>query len=287
MNLLKVLLLSVCLLSIEACVTTRAELNEKRGQGDESSAQDTSKNTSVKSEDLSPSSPSVVETSKPAVPTPDASATTVVPVAPTPSRPSPLVPLPVANSQYGMEEMRSELAKLSGKVEDMEQEKKTQDAAHVEEQNKLQAKITDLEKQLKEKEEQEKGPAVPEGKTPLQAGKDAYFASTYGIAIQYFDQFLKTTDNGKEAEEATFLRGESNFKLKEYKKAIVDYSKFPEKYMKSNYHPKALLKIAESFEALEMKEDAKAFYADLLDKFPKTVEGKIAKKRLSGKTSKK
>jgi len=288
---LQLLLLSVCLLSVQACVTTRAALNEKREQGDESSVPSTSKNSSVKSEDLSPSvpapTPSVVETSKPLDASMAPVTTSATPVSPTPVRPSPLLPVPVSGGSYGMEEMRSELAKLSGKVEDMEQEKKTQDAAHQDEQNKLQAKITELEKQLKEKEEQNAGPAVPEGKTPFQAGKDAYFASSYGIAIQYFDQFLKTTDSGKDAEEATFLRGESNFKLKEYKKAIVDYSKFPEKYTKSNYHSKALLKIAESFEALEMKEDAKAFYADLLDKFPKTVEGKIAKKRLSGKASKK
>jgi TolA-binding protein len=31
------------------------------------------------------------------------------------------------------------------------------------------------------------------------------------------------------------------------------------------------------------KDDAKAFYSDLQDKFPKTAEGKLAKKRLKAK----
>lgn len=275
-------LFSLLSLSLSACVTTRSELNDKRGQGDSSTEESSRPTSSVKSEDLNAAEPAVVDNSKPA----DAAASAAPVVSSTPNRPSPLVPVP-NNSQYGMEEMRAELAKLSGKVEEMEQEKKTKEAAQTEEQNKLQAKIADLEKQLKEKEEQNNGPAVPEGKTPVQAAKDAYFASNYETAIQYLDPFLKNNEKGKEVEEATFFRAESYYKLKQYKKAIVDYSKFPEKFPKSNFSSKAMLKIAECFEALEMKEDAKAFYQDLFEKYPKTVEGKLAKKKLSGKSLKK
>lgn len=239
--------------SLSACVTTRSELNEKRGLLSGDSSEEASPRSSVKSEDLN--EPAVV-----AVP---------------------------AGSQYGMEELRAEVAKLTGKIEELEHEKKTQETERLEEKNKLQAKIDELEKQLKEKEEQENGPKLPAGKTALQAAKDAYQNSNYELAIQYLDPFLKNNESGKEVEEATFVRGESNFKLKQYKKAIVDYSKFTENFPKSNFSSKALLKIAESFEALEMKEDAKAFYQDLFDKYPKTVEGKLAKKKLSGKSSKK
>jgi TolA-binding protein len=218
----------------------------------------------VKSEDLSSEEPKVVEAKKS----------------------NEMVAAP-ASSQYGMEEMRAELAKLTGKVEEMEQEKKSQLAAQAEEQTKLRAKIEELEKQIKEKEEVNKGPVVPEGKTALQAAKDAFFSKKYEEAIQYLDSFLKEKDHGKDAEEGFFIRAESYFRLKQFKKAIVDYSQFPEKFTKSNYHSKALLKIAESFESLNLKEDAKAFYQDLADKFPKTVEGKLAKKKLTGKNSKK
>ena len=79
------------------------------------------------------------------------------------------------------------------------------------------------------------------------------------------------------------MRGDCYFKKVQYNKAIVDFSHFPEKYQKSSYHPKALLRIAESFEAMGRKDDAKAFYSDLLEKFPRTAEGKLAKKRLKAK----
>ena len=280
------LVISLSMFIFSGCVTTRSELNEKRGllSGDattDESSSSSSKNSVVKSEDLNPVEPAVVEATKTSEPNPS-----------TPARPSPLVPsvTPVpsnSQSQYGIEEMRAELAKLSGKVEELEQDKKTQQVTQQDEQSKLQIKIAELEKQLKEKEEQNNGPAVPEGKTPLQAAKDAYYSSKYETAIQYLDAFLSNNEKGKDVEEGIFIRGESNFKLKQYKKAIVDYSKFSDKFPKSNFNSKALLKIAECFDALEMKEDAKAFYQELFEKYPKTLEGKLAKKKLSGKSSKK
>lgn len=253
MKLLPIFTILIVPMMLSACVTTRAQLNEKR---------------SKQSEDVS-----FEETAKPA----DQAS------APAPAEPS---AAPVS-SQYGLEEMRAELARLSGKVEEMEHEKQTQKAAQDEEQQKLVVKIAELEKQLKEKEEQSKGPEVPTGKTPLQAAKEAFSNLKYEAAIAFLDSFLSQNEKGKEAEEGTFIRAESFFRLKEFKKAIIDYSKFPEKFQKSNYHPKALLKIAECFEALEMKEEAKSFYQELTDKFPKTLEGKLAKKKLSGKSAKK
>ena len=84
--------------------------------------------------------------------------------------------------------------------------------------------------------------------------------------------YLKNT-KAKQHEEATFIRAESYYSLAQYKKAIVDYSKFPEKFTKSKRMPLALYKIGLSFEHLGMKEDAKGFYQELVEKFPKSPEG--------------
>src|SRR2546430_4072231 len=54
-----------------------------------------------------------------------------------------------------------------------------------------------------------------------------------------FSTYLKSPA-AKKAEEATFLRGESYYKLKQYKKAIVDYSKLTEKYTRSEEHTSEL-----------------------------------------------
>ena len=114
----------------------------------------------------------------------------------------------------------------------------------------------------------------------MEAAKDAYSAGNWDEAIAFFSQVLDTEEKGRAAEEATYLRGESYFKKLQYNRAILDYSKFPERFQKSSYHPKALLRIAECFDSIGRKEDAKSFYSELLEKFPKTAEGRIAKKKL-------
>ena len=109
--------------------------------------------------------------------------------------------------------------------------------------------------------------------------KNQYEAGNFEGAAQTFSAYLKAP-NGKKTEEATYLRAESYFNLKDFKKAIVDYSKFPEKFTRSSHMPQALYKIGLSFEALGMKEDARSFYAELAEKFPKSAEAKKVKAKL-------
>jgi TolA-binding protein len=114
-----------------------------------------------------------------------------------------------------------------------------------------------------------------------QKGKKEYTAGQLQPAIESLTLYLDRQPNGRHAEEATFKRAEAHYLLKEYKKAIVDYSKFPEKYNKSKHLPTALYKIGQSFEAMGMKDDAKGFYQELVEKFPKSSEArKIPRKTL-------
>ena len=110
-------------------------------------------------------------------------------------------------------------------------------------------------------------------------GKNEFKAGKFDDAAESLSDYLKTP-KGKHVEEATFLRAESYYGLKQYKKAILDYSKFPEKFTTSRRLPSALYKIGQSFEALGMKEDAKGFYQELVDKFPKSPEATKAKKKV-------
>ncbi len=184
-------------------------------------------------------------------------------------------------ADYGSEELRAELARVSGLAEELRHEKEKNEQASASALQQAQERIVALEKKLRDLTPEV--PQLPEGKTPFQAGKDAYLAGNLEEAIHFLSEALAARETGKEAEEATFLRGESQFKKQQYNKAIIDFSRFSEKYPKSPYHPKALLKVAESFEALGKKEEAKAFYSDLLERFPKTAEGMLAKKRLKAR----
>jgi TolA-binding protein len=264
----KILFTLILIPSMGGCVTTREELNRQRESAAELDAKP------VRSEELSkPASPPVARSPEPEA---QVQPPTAPPVA-APASPG-VTPVKTDPTTLNEDELRAELARANGRVEELQHEQELKEKSTGEDLKKAQERIAALEKQLKELTPETV--AVPEGKSPFDAGKDSFLAGKYDEAIVFLSQFLSVQESGKQVEEATFLRGEANFKKLQYNKAIVDYSKFPERFQKSSFHPKALLKIAESFEATGRKDDAKVFYSDLVEKFPKTAEGKIAKKKL-------
>ncbi len=323
MRLLTILsVFSLISLSLSACVTTREQWNQQRGISGEAVADDEAPSTSgksVQSEDLKEKNvPKVLEKApaeKAAPPmTADAPETSAPKntISESAVKPAPIteanaatagsgpaqvvvpnaMPAAVAAStpasafrgdlsKYSDDELRVEVARLSGQVEELQHDQQTKDRTYQDEMKKATDHIADLEKKLKEL--QPDTPTLPAGMTPLAAGKQAFLDGKYDEAVVFMSQVMEKQDTGKDAEEASYIRGESYFKKQQYNKAIVDFSRFPEKFQKSSFHPKALLRIAECFEAMGRKDDAKAFYSDLADKFPKTAEGKLAKKRMKSK----
>ena len=188
---------------------------------------------------------------------------------------------------YALDEIKSELVRQTGRIEDLERSTKQQqsapDRASKDELKKLETRIIELEQAQSSmleaiKKVQDRMP-VPESPEVFDKAKKEYENSDYSPAIENFTQYLRAP-KPKHLEEATFLRAESYYALKQYKKAIVDYSKFPESFNKSKRMPVALYRIGQSFDALGSREDAKAFYQLLLDKYPKASESKKARAKL-------
>lgn len=202
---------------------------------------------------------------------------------PTPAQVTPVEP----TGGYALEEMKSEITRLNGRIEDLERAQKggAQNPAQKEEVKKLENRMAELEQAQANLLEtvtklQETSAAAADPSEFLKKGKALFQEQDFEAAIEAFSTYLKSP-KAKKAEEATFFRGESYFHLKQYKKAIVDFSKFPEKFTESAQMPAALLRIGQSFEALGMKEDAQGFYQELTEKFPKSPEAKKVKKPAS------
>lgn len=195
----------------------------------------------------------------------------------------PVAEVPI-EGRYAVEEIKSELTRLIGRVEDLERaHKEDQAKASSGDFKKLEERVNALNDKLTQMSESmtklAENPAFMDADEIYSRAKSQYGSEDYGNAAETFGAYLKLP-KGKHAEEATFLRAESYFKLKQYKKAIVDYSKFPEKFSRSTRMPQALLKIGQSFEALGMKDDAKGFFQELIEKFPKSVEAKKIRKKV-------
>lgn len=77
-----------------------------------------------------------------------------------------------------------------------------------------------------------------------------------------------------------FASAEDNFESKKWKEAILDYEKYRKSYPKGKFFGAATYKIGVSFQELGMIDEAKAFYEEVIAKFPKSKEAGRASAKL-------
>ncbi|APJ02686.1 tetratricopeptide repeat protein [Silvanigrella aquatica] len=80
---------------------------------------------------------------------------------------------------------------------------------------------------------------------------------------------------------AVAYRGESKFKLKDYKGAAIDLSNYIELYPNSSKYALSLLLAGDSYVYLKNNEIAKSYYQECAKSYPNLAEGKAAAGRLS------
>lgn len=195
---------------------------------------------------------------------------------------------------YEIEEIKSELTRLSGKVEELDHTQRTQNANEIREYaTRIDSRVAELEKnqvlimtelkELKDKKEAEIS-AAKEAEQPaadlLRQGKKLMAAKKFEDAAEKFKIILTKNSKGKEAADAHFELGEAEYAQKNYKKAIVQYSKVQEASTKSPKIPMSLYKIALSFGHLNMNKEAQGFFAELAERFPKSAEAKKARSKI-------
>lgn len=78
----------------------------------------------------------------------------------------------------------------------------------------------------------------------------------------------------------TYELGDILFAKKEYRQAILEYQKYREKFPKGKNVASATYKMGVSFQELGLKDDAKAFFEEVISKAPKSEEAKKSKARL-------
>ncbi len=84
-----------------------------------------------------------------------------------------------------------------------------------------------------------------------------------------------------------FEIAEEHFQKKEWKKAILSYQAYVEEFPKGKSVPEAKYKIGVCFQELGLKDEASAFYEEVLAQYPKSESGKKSKIRLAALKSKK
>lgn len=196
--------------------------------------------------------------------------------------------------RYEMEEIKGEITRLSGKLEEVEHTQRVNNVSEVKEYStRLDARIAELEKNqilimselkaLKDKkaadEEAAREAAIPP-KDLMAQGNRLLAEKKFDEAADKFRALLAKNPKGKDAADAHFGLGEAEYGQKNYKKAIVQYSKVQEANAKSSRVPASLYRIGLAFGHLNMSKESKGFFAELIDRYPKSAEAKKARAKV-------
>lgn len=89
-----------------------------------------------------------------------------------------------------------------------------------------------------------------------------------------------------ESKKGSFEIGQESFDQKDWKKAILNYQKYRDENPSGKKFNEATYKMGVAFQELGMKDEAKTFYDELVNKSPASNEAKKAKIRLKGLSKK-
>jgi tol-pal system protein YbgF len=216
-----------------------------------------------------------------------------------------------------MDELRSEMSTLTGRVEDNEQLIKRNLEKDLGKEDALVAGLAALSQRVSElevlvrkqherlglkmpvkKEDQEgvgglSGPekGVPKRPVVIEAPRseelDLYDTSMasfkegkYEDAMKGFEALIKDYPNSDRSDNAQFWIGECYMGLKQYEKAILAYQEVIKKYPKGNKVPSAMLRQAIAFLEINDKTSTRLLLKKIINKYPNSSEAQIAKKKL-------
>ena len=202
-----------------------------------------------------------------------------------------------------LEEMNEDIRILSGRLEEMEHSMQQQQRKAQELEKKRQEKLDRLERRIDQNLEQIRGmeqylnlestkkpvavttPGIS-AKKPLseeeiyRSAKQAFDQGDSEAARRGFQEFIKRYPKSKNADNAQFWIGEIYYREKWYEKAILEYQNVIEKYPQGNKVPAALLKQGLAFSSIGDQANSKLILEELLRKYPKTNEARIAAEKL-------
>jgi TolA-binding protein len=180
------------------------------------------------------------------------------------SRPSRSVAAPArAEAVSDYQNLLEEVRRLNGQVEEMQH--KMQQYEQNKNQDSVAVKIDAIEKRL------------------------ISFSETLLLFEQQMNQKLGASSAAKPSEakptnsksEDPFEKGEALFKKSDWKNAILEFNRYRDNFPKGKNYSEATYKIGVCFQELNMKEEARAFYTEVIEKFPKAKSARSAKYRLN------
>jgi tol-pal system protein YbgF len=121
----------------------------------------------------------------------------------------------------------------------------------------------------------------PDKKSRYEDAYSAFIQKRYKEARDKFEAFAKDFPKDELTDNAYFWIGETYFGEKDYEGAILAYETFLKKYLNSPKAPSAMYKQGICFLEIRDKKTGKVILEQVLERYPKSKEAELAKKKLN------
>jgi len=178
------------------------------------------------------------------------------------------------------QELKVEISRMSNLVEEraVQQNRQLEDIRK--ELASLNNRITTIEQRAVAEENAEKQRVAEKAKASFDLGKRYYDEGRYSEAVEVLKVVSRNKARTDEGKKAQFYLGESHFSNKEFASAVLEFSEFKKMYPKDPLVPQAIYRQANSFRSLGKSKEAKLFYQELVDRFPKNGLAAKAKQEM-------
>lgn len=185
-----------------------------------------------------------------------------------------------------LDDFRVEMSKLSNSIEEASANQSRELESVRTDLAALKNRIVALE-QHEALEDQQKASSVrppPEPSSPYLQGKRYFDEGNYEAAIETLQNVAKQ-GKGEEARKSLFLMAEAYYSARDYATAAIEFGEYKKIYPKDSQVPLATYRQANAFKNLGKSKEARLFYQELLDRYPKhtlSTKARAELKKLKG-----
>lgn len=189
-----------------------------------------------------------------------------------------------ADEEVMAEELKEELERLASLTEERFQKQQTASDDMKKDVTALMARVQALEQRAVAEDTAAKQAAEDRSKASYDNAKRLFDDGKYEDSAEMLRNVLKKTPGkSDDAKKAHFLFAESLFAGKDYASSALEFSDYQKDYPKDALVPTAIYRQANAFRNLGKMKEAKLFYQELLERFPKhplAAKAKQERKRL-------
>ncbi len=176
------------------------------------------------------------------------------------------------------EDIRRDISRLGIQIEEQNQYLKNQDEEIRRDLSAISARLLALEQKAIVEETAAKQQA--ERPKNYETAKALFDEGHFDESIEMVRAMLKQKPKGEEAKKGRYLMAEAYFASKDYASAVLEYSEFKKLYPRDKSVPQATYSQAQAFRLMGKKQEAKLFYQELMDRFPKSPLAAKAKQEM-------